>query len=1079
MKEKDKEKDKENKNKREPILNFPEIKRFSSYGEIKGNIVTSFISEKESLYILTDTSNFYYLEQGQEKKSYLLIRSIQKELEKFQTEENNSKIWVDKHGYHSLIVHDKSVYYFNPSFTDGPKEINLINEKYLEPYAVAFKSASILSDTNNIEILFTDYYSDIYSLTIVLEKGNKNPTPQINIELLYKIRNEIDDDNLYNKDENQEFLDFNVYELENNERITDIKIINSNKKDINELLIVAASKNTIFKFEGVGTLKEIFSKYSKNTENFQKVYKKLGNNQRKGEFDKCKLQLLRSYSYNSLTKDKLELCMGWMSSCGYVLEEIQFVNDKIKQKNNFSVFPYIKLKKDGTKDYHPIPITVCQSKLHILCLYNDCIIMYNKLNRNIVHVQYLFTRYNDMYYNKVMNSLILPTMKDIYVLSLENEDKYIWENYVELGNYDLAIRLLPKDELYLKPKLHKLNAEKLFKEKQYELAAEQYDLSDEKFESVCVKFLTENQHQALLKYLTAVKNSKLTSPNKRDDSKNYIRKYLIYTWIAELLVEQENLKGNNNTENNNKIKSNLTLNDFIDEMKHNHTDKYIDKTTYYYLLLNNGKKKEFLDYAMLKGDYELIIQNLLNHLNYDEVLNSLEKFMSSDIDEKVLKKLIKILFEYSNYFMKESPTKTINLLEKEFISESNQDEIVKVIIDSDIKEEIKRGNYDTILNYIRRLIKKNILNSTNPSANKNIVVSPSTVNNLHNLYILFLSLSDKPEHKNEVIEYLKGPMYKISQKNNYLNVTLTNKEVHIDLNFAQKILKNNYCALALVYCLMGRYNESILIALEHNEKDIAIFIAQNIKDDKIKKDIWLRIFKYFKTNNFADAKNLLESSMGILKIEDILPFMMDNFKLEELKKDLQACINFYEEGVQQLKQEINDYNQSTEIIKKDIYQIQKKSTYINYTQIKCEKCQKDIMGAKFFLFPCGHIFDTLCLIKILIDYDNQNIGDELFKQKVNNIKNLRDKIIVLQEKRRKIMREKRLNNTNTIISLFNFMNKEQREVFSKEDEIQLKELNDNLYKLLKEECVLCGKEMINSTQIKLGEDDNKKWNDLV
>jgi hypothetical protein len=307
--------------------------------------------------------------------------------------------------------------------------------------------------------------------------------------------------------------------------------------------------------------------------------------------------------------------------------------------------------------------------------------------------------------------------------------------------------------------------------------------------------------------------------------------------------------------------------------------------------------------------------------------------------------------------MKESPTKTIKLLEKEFISESNQDDIIKVIIDADIKEEIKRGNYETILNYIRRLIKKNVMNNSNsnPSNNNKNVVSLSTINNLHNLYILFLSLSDKPEHKKEVIEYLKGPMYEFTQKNNYLNVTLSNKEIYIDLNFAQKILKNNYCALALVYCLMGRYNESILIALEHNEKDIAIFIAQNIKDDKIKKDIWLRIFKYFKTNNFADAKSILESSMGILKIEDILPFMMDNVKLVELKKDLQACINFYEEGVQQLKKEINDYNQSTEIIKKDIYKIQKKSTYINYTKIKCEKCQKDIMGSKFFLFPCGHI----------------------------------------------------------------------------------------------------------------------------
>jgi hypothetical protein len=773
--------------------------------------------------------------------------------------------------------------------------------------------------------------------------------------------------------------------------------------------------------------------------------------------------------------------MGWMSSRGYVLEEIQYINDIIKRKNNFSVFPYIKIKYDGTKDYRPIPITVCQSRLHIFYLYNDCIMVSNKLNKNIVHVEYLLlTRYNNIYYNKSLKSLVLSTTKDIFVLSLENEDKYIWENYVEIGNFDLAVKSLSKEEAYLKPKLHKLNAEKLFNEKKYDKAAEEFGLSDEIFESVCVKFITANQHQALLKYLNIVKNSKLSSANKKDDNKNFIRKYLVYTWIAELLVEQENIKGNNK-DSNNIIKSNISLNEFIDETKHYQTEKYIDKMTYYFLLLNNGKNKEFLDYAMSSKDYELIIQNLLNHLNYDEVLNNLEKFMSSDLDEIVLKKLIKILFEYSNYFMKESPTKTIKLLEKEFISESNQDDIIKVIIDADIKEEIKRGNYETILNYIRRLIKKNVMNNSNsnPSNNNKNLVSVSTINNLHNLYILFLSLSDKPEHKKEVIEYLKGPMYEFTQKNNYLNVTLSNKEIYIDLNFAQKILKNNYCALALVYCLMGRYNESILIALEHNEKDIAIFIAQNIKDDKIKKDIWLRIFKYFKTNNFADAKSILESSMGILKIEDILPFMMDNVKLVELKKDLQACINFYEEGVQQLKKEINDYNQSTEIIKKDIYKIQKKSTYINYTKIKCEKCQKDIMGSKFFLFPCGHIFDTLCLIQIIIDYDKQNIGDELFKSKVNNIKSLRDKIIVLQEKRKKMIREKHLNNTNALISFFNFMNKEQREEFSKEDEIQLKELNDNLYRLLKEECVLCGKEMINSTQIKLGEDDNKKWNDLV
>lgn len=247
---------------------------------------------------------------------------------------------------------------------------------------------------------------------------------------------------------------------------------------------------------------------------------------------------------------------------------------------------------------------------------------------------------------------------------------------------------------------------------------------------------------------------------------------------------------------------------------------------------------------------------------------------------------------------------------------------------------------------------------------------------------------------------------------------------------------------------------------------------------KLKK-IYLSIFKYFKTNNFADAKNILESSNGVLKIEDILPFMMDNVKLEELKTDLQSCINYYEDGVNQLKQEINDYNKSTEIIKQDIIQIKKKSTFINYTQLKCEKCQKDIKGNKFFLFPCGHIFDTNCLIRILIDYDKKNIGDSAFKSKIGVIKELREKIVKLQQKKQKIKNEQNSQSTNTFSVLLNFMNKEQKEEFSKEEEKELVDLNYNLYKLLKEECVLCGKEMISSTQIKLGEDDNKKWADLI
>jgi DNA-directed RNA polymerase subunit M/transcription elongation factor TFIIS len=51
---------------------------------------------------------------------------------------------------------------------------------------------------------------------------------------------------------------------------------------------------------------------------------------------------------------------------------------------------------------------------------------------------------------------------------------------------------------------------------------------------------------------------------------------------------------------------------------------------------------------------------------------------------------------------------------------------------------------------------------------------------------------------------------------------------------------------------------------------------------------------------------------------------------------------------------------------------------------------------------------------------------------------------------------------------------------TKEEEIQLKELSNGLYNVLKEECVLCGQEMISSTQKQFSqEDENIKWGKLV
>ena len=293
-------------------------------------------------------------------------------------------------------------------------------------------------------------------------------------------------------------------------------------------------------------------------------------------------------------------------------------------------------------------------------------------------------------------------------------------------------------------------------------------------------------------------------------------------------------------------------------------------------------------------------------------------------------------------------------------------------------------------------------------------------------------------------------------------------------------------------------------------------MTQNIPNEEKQRKIWIKIFIYFNKKKIYSPKYILELSNGVLNIEDILPLMDDEIKLQDIKLDLQECIDVYEEGVSQLKQKIISYNKSNRNIQQDIYAINKRRLDLEHSKIKCYECENNISDNKFFLFPCGHVFDADCLVKILIDYDDNGIGGEELSLKVKAIKNLTDKIMNMQ--RKKSFHKKNIfmgglskfkKKTKKTMKMFlTFVKNEQKlaekgklmekerekekekekgKLFieeetdlTKEEELQLKELTIGLYNLLKDECVLCGQEMINSTQIYFSKDDeNKKWGKLV
>ena len=381
------------------------------------------------------------------------------------------------------------------------------------------------------------------------------------------------------------------------------------------------------------------------------------------------------------------------------------------------------------------------------------------------------------------------------------------------------------------------------------------------------------------------------------------------------------------------------------------------------------------------------------------------------------------------------------------------------------KKEIKKKNENEILSYLRNLI-------------ENEIKLGKEEKNIHNLYIYYLSKSESSQE--ELLEYLKTPLNK---KHNKYSMYKSKKEALFQLDYAKKLFRNNPEALSLVLALMGKYSEGVKLALKTNtkkSKEIAKYIASNAPEEKMQKELWIDIFCDNKQNEKDPIKIMKESK--ILKIEDVLPYISDEIKIEDFKMQISKCINEYEENINHLKEDISNYNKANETIINDIYKINKKSTEIKYGECKCDICQKIIKDRNLYLFPCGHVFDAFCIKNSLINYQKEGIKDKKLIEKNKKILELFKKLKIIDEKDRN--KDDENDKKDIMGQFFSKIINYGKEVVKKQDQnnekLTAKEIEDGkteLNNLLTEQCVLCGEYMVENVQNSLIDEikDYNEW----
>lgn len=1048
---------------------------------ISGNIlyVTSIPFPNKKIFLLTDTDKFYIIENNNLSKPQVFqlksdyLNSDKLKPIKFQTDSLESQIWTDKKGNHVIIKYKRICFYYNPNLKKKIEELNLINfgNTLIQPYAVVFNEDKCNNRDTGV-FLLSDYYSSIYEVQLFLSDENEMMRSRFGEILKLKI------DNKKSTQPSENSFNLNFFEMDKDDRIIDFKLITQDET----ILLLAITKNLLFQFFGKKDFRSVFNNYNVETGDISKAVKKFFPQKQKSNQVKIvkKLKNGEKFEINRVEKEKKEPSafsriqllkkenkneidsFGFMSDCGYIIGEI---NKDLKPQNQFNIFKYYQFEKE-TKEKSEIihqimPKAVCESNFNRFFLYTNYLVVQNKLTNTIKQNEHIKLDLIDIFDNE--DFIIVYSKKNIYKIPLDNENDNLYEDYIQKGDYKTAL-LLKKDDALLRPSLHKLYADNLFNNKQYLEAAIEYAFSNEIFENVCIKFLKINNTVGLIRYLILIMQFRLNhiktekkkdkmeegetnGETKENNKEQFIERYLLHTWLLELLAEK--LENENNDELVKEIKG-ITKYESVGS-------KYLDENLIYNILNLFNKQDELIAFAAFKKDYEIIIRSLISKKKIDLTLEQFNLSFCGD-GGQLDAKLKKYFYKYGNILIKENIPKTIDSLNQYFRPE-NPEELIRLLISPNFKSITENeNNFKIVMKYIKDLMKPD---KKKDKEQKNVL---NKYQNLHNLYILLVSQSKFGTYKQSFLRELKSIIDTFTQNQQFEKKGKITDKIYFDLNFAKKIFKEKEDTkskeiLCLIYFLLNQYLDSIDVAIENNFEELLLYLTKNILDEKFRKKIWLKIFVYEKEkHNLTKAKEIIEKSDNIIKIEDVIPLMSDNEKLNDLKEELAKCIQNSDESIIKLNNEIREFNEANNSINKDIDFSEKKAVKKKFTDLRCSKCNKNIntgKNSKFYLFPCQHIFDLQCLVDIYMEFATYKLKDEEFKKKIGVIKDMSKKIKQIEDRKNLAL-----------------IGKGQ---FDKEEEFVLNVSKKQLFDYLNEECLLCGQDMIDSTQIEFGNDERLEW----
>ncbi|TPP63016.1 Vacuolar protein sorting-associated protein 18 protein [Fasciola gigantica] len=196
-----------------------------------------------------------------------------------------------------------------------------------------------------------------------------------------------------------------------------------------------------------------------------------------------------------------------------------------------------------------------------------------------------------------------------------------------------------------------------------------------------------------------------------------------------------------------------------------------------------------------------------------------------------------------------------------------------------------------------------------------------------------------------------------------------------DPGFALRTCKEVGHLPGVIYLLklMGMHQQALQTALQAKMNGLAKEIAKTETLSKEKRRLlWTELARHVIVNQSCpqEATQLLRES-SLLKLEDILPCFHEFVTIDEFKDAICSSLDSYHERIENVRRETKFIMKSMNALRKQLNGLRCRYELLSAGD-RCGQCGHVLFTRSFYVFNCGHLFHTNCLIEL----NGNEIADE-------------------------------------------------------------------------------------------------------